>query len=461
MSPTGPDRDDPPRPALRLPWAHSDRLLPRRVVRPLQEFLRSSTASAFPLFCAAVVALAWANSPWWRTYERLWATTLTVGVGRWAINEDLRFWVGEGLMTFFFLLAGLEIKRELVTGELRDRRAAIVPVAAAVGGMVVPAVIYLVATSGTPAADGWGMAMPTDLAFALAIVVIAMRSAPPGIRPFLLTLAIADDLLTIVVVALFYAGSVSWLPLALAVVSVAAMIACERAHVRHLLVYLVLGALTWLFAYHAGAHPALVGAVLGLLAPAVPFQRPADVSAAAHRIADETSDHPDPPDEDAASWLELARLSHEAVSPLARIEHELLPWVNLAALPLFGLANAGVRLSGGWWSPTTARLVVGLIVARLAGKVAGIVGACWLVARLRLGRIPGPGGLGAPAAAAAAAGAPFTVSLFVASSVFPEGSPPLAAARLGILLSIVVSGMGAFVITRAGGVRPARSDRAR
>ncbi len=446
---------------LRLPWSRSDRAFPRTVVRPLQEFLRSSTASALPLFCAAVVALAWANSPWWRTYERLWATTLTVGVGRWAINEDLRFWVGEGLMTFFFLLAGLEIKRELVTGELRDRRAAIVPVAAAVGGMVVPAVIYLIATSGTPPADGWGMAMPTDLAFALAIVVIAMRSAPPGIRPFLLTLAIADDLLTIVVVAVFYAGSVSWLPLGLALLSVAAMIACERAHVRHLLVYLVLGVLTWLFAYHAGVHPALVGAVLGLLAPALPFQRPADVSAAAHRIADETSDHPDPPDEDAASWLELARLSHEAVSPLARIEHELLPWVNLAALPLFALANAGVRLSGGWWSPTTARLVVGLVIARLAGKVVGIVGACWLVARLRLGQIPGPGGLGAPATAAAAAGAPFTVSLFVASSVFPEGSPLLAAARLGILLSIVVSGVGALVITRAGHVRQARSARAR
>jgi NhaA family Na+:H+ antiporter len=446
---------------LRLPWSRSDRAFPRTVVRPLQEFLRSSTASALPLFCAAVVALAWANSPWWRSYERLWATTLTVGVGRWAINEDLRFWVGEGLMTFFFLLAGLEIKRELVTGELRDRRAAIMPVAAAVGGMVVPAVIYLVATSGTPAAHGWGMAMPTDLAFALAIVVIAMRSAPPGIRPFLLTLAIADDLLTLVVVAVFYAGSISWLPLGLALLSVAAMVACERAHVRHLLVYLVLGALTWLFAYHAGVHPALVGVVLGLLAPALPVQRPADVSAAAHRIADETSDQPDPPDEDAASWLELARLSHEAVSPLARIEHELLPWVNLAALPLFALANAGVRLSGGWWSPTAGRLVVGLIVARLAGKVAGIVGACWLVARLRMGRIPGPGGLGAPAAAAAAAGAPFTVSLFVASSVFPEGSPLLAAARLGILLSIVVSGVGAFVITRAERVRQARSARAR
>ena len=442
---------------LRLPWSRSDRAFPRTVVRPLQEFLRSSTASALPLFCAAVVALAWANSPWWRSYERLWATTLTVGVGRWAINEDLRFWVGEGLMTFFFLLAGLEIKRELVTGELRDRRAAIVPVAAAVGGMLVPAVLYLVATRGTPAADGWGMSMPTDLAFALAIVVIAMGSAPPGIRAFLLTLAIADDLLTIVVVAVFYAGSVSWLPLGLALLSVAAMVACERAHVRHLLVYLVLGALTWLFAYHAGVHPALVGAVLGLLAPALPFQRPADVSAAAHRIADYTSDHPDPPDEDSASWLELARLSHEAVSPLARVEHELLPWVNLAALRC-SPANAGVRLSGGWWSPPGPARRGPDGAARREGR--GIVGACWLVAGLRLGRIPAGAGW-TPAAAAAAAGAPFTVSLFVASSVFPEGSPLLAAARLGILLSIVVSGMGAFVITRVEHVQPARSARAR
>jgi Na+:H+ antiporter, NhaA family len=439
---------------LRLPWSRSDRAIPRTLVRPLQEFLRSSTASALPLFCAAVIAVGWANSPWWRSYERLWATSVTVGVGRWAINEDVRFWVGEGLMTFFFLLAGLEIKRELVTGELRERRAALVPVAAAVGGMLVPAAIYFIATNGTPASHGWGMAMPTDLAFALAILVIAMRSVPPGIRPFLLTLAIADDLLTIVVVALFYAGSVSWLPLGLAVVSVAAMVACQRAHVRHLLVYLMLGALTWLFAYHAGVHPALVGAVLGLLAPALPFQRPADVSAAAHRIADETSDHPDPPDEDAASWLELARLSHEAVSPLAEIEHQLLPWVNLAGLPLFALANAGVRLSGGWWSPTAGRLVVGLIVARLAGKVVGIVGAGWLAAKLGLGRVPGPGGVGAPAAAAAAAGAPFTVSLFVASSVFPEGSPFLAAARLGILLSIVVCGAGAFALAH---VTPARA----
>ena len=436
------------RPALRLPWSRSDRAIPRTLVRPLQDFLRTSTASALPMFVAALAALVWANSPWWESYERLWATRVTLGVGRWAIAEDLRFWVGEGLMTFFFLLAGMEIKRELASGELRDRRSAVMPVAAAIGGMAVPALIYLAATHGTPAVDGWGMAMPTDLAFALGILVLFVRASPPGIRPFLLTLAIVDDLLTVVVVGVAYAHGFDPIPLLLSVGCVGLMILCERAHVRHLLVYLALGALTWSFAYHAGVHPALVGAVLGLLAPAHPFQRPADVSLAAHRIADATSDHPDPPDADAASWFELARLSREAVSPLARIEHDLLPWVNLGALPLFALANAGVRLAGIRWTSVTVALVLGLVVARLVGKVAGVLGAAALVARARLGRLPGPGGWGAPAAAAAAAGAPFTVSLFVASSVFPEGSPLLAAARVGVLLSIVVCAVAAFALGR-------------
>ena len=445
------------RPALRPPWSHSDRAIPRTLVRPLQDFLRSSTASALPMFVAAVAALVWANSPWWESYERLWATRVTIGVGRWAIHEDVRFWVGEGLMTFFFLLAGMEIKRELTSGELRERRAAIMPVAAAVGGMALPALIYLAATHGTAAVDGWGMAMPTDLAFALGILVLFVRASPPGIRPFLLTLAIVDDLLTVVVVGVAYANGFAAVPLVLCAGCVGLMIVCERAHVRHLLVYLALGALAWLFAYHAGVHPALVGAVLGLLAPAHPFQRPADVSLEAHRIADATSDHPDPPDADAASWFELARLSREAVSPLARIEHDLLPWVNLGALPLFALANAGVRLSGLRWTSVTTAIAVGLVIARLVGKVVGIVGASALVARTRLGRVPGTGGWGAPAAAAAAAGAPFTVSLFVASSVFAEDSPLLAAARVGVLLSIVVCAVAAFVLGRLAQPRHRRS----
>ena len=270
---------------LRPPWSRSDRAVPRVIVRPLQEFLRSSTASALPMLVAVVVALVWVNSPWWRSYEQLWVTPVVLRLGRWAIAEDLRFWVDEGLMTLFFLLAGLEIKRELSTGDLRDRRLLVGPGLGAIGGMLLPALVFLAVTHGTAARDGWGMAMPTDLAFALAILVLASRALPPGVRPFVLTLAIVDDLLTVAVVGLFYAGDLSAGWLLLAVVILGVMVALERAHVRHLLPYAVLGVVTWFCAYQGGVHPALVGAVVGLLAPAVPVQ-PAGVGRrrrAAHR----------------------------------------------------------------------------------------------------------------------------------------------------------------------------------
>ena len=435
--------------ALRRPWSRSDRPL-ARAVRPLQEFLRSSIASAVPLLIAAVLAVVWANSPWWRGYERIWSTPVDLAVGRWAIHQDVRFWVNEGLMTAFFLLAGLEIKRELVTGELRDRGAALLPVAAAIGGMAVPALIYLAVTAGTPAADGWGMAMPTDLALSLAVVVVAARAAPPRARPFLLTLAIADDVLTVAVVAVFYAGRLSGAWLLLALVAIGGMLLCERVHVRSLVPYLALGAFTWYCAYEGGVHPALVGAVLGLLAPAHPFQRPADVHAEARRIAELTED-PDVPDVDAAEWIELSELSREAVSPVARIEHALLPWVNLGALPLFALANAGVRFAGGWWSGATERrLIAGLLLARLVGKVVGIVGTCAILQRFRIGRLPEGLAGWKLAGIAAAAGAPFTVSLFVAGAVFAEGSPLLAAARAGVLVAVVVCGLAAIGLLLVG-----------
>jgi Na+:H+ antiporter, NhaA family len=435
---------------IRPPWSRSDRAVPRVIVRPLQAFLRSSTASALPMLVALLVALVWVNSPWWRSYEQVWLTPIVLRLGRWAIVEDLRFWVDEGLMTLFFLLAGLEIKRELATGELRDRRRLIAPGMAAIGGMLVPALVFLAFVRGTAASGGWGMAMPTDLAFALAILVLASRALPSGVRPFLLMLAILDDLLTVAVVALLYAGHLSggWLLLALALVGV--MVVCERAHVQHLLPYVVLGILLWLCVYEGGVHPALVGALLGLLAPARPFNQPAAVSAAAHRIADRTADDPDPADADAASWLELARLSNDAVSPLARTEHALLPWVNLFALPLFALANAGVRLSGRWWSGRTELLlIVGLVTARLFGKAIGIVGAGLLAKRWRFAQLPADLGLGALAGLAVAAGAPFTVSLFVASGAYPQGSTLLAAARVGVLVSLAVCGLVGAAVLRA------------
>lgn len=440
---------------VRRSFSRSDRPIARRVVRPLQEFLRSSSASAVPLLCAAIVGLIWANSRWWLSYERIWATRVVLRLGPWVIDQDVRFWVNEGLMTSFFLLAGLEIKREIVTGELRERGAVLIPVAAATAGMVVPALLYLGVTHGTAASGGWGMAMPTDVALSLAILVAAgARAARPRARPFLLTLAIADDLLTVIVVAVFYAGRLSGLWLLAALACAGAMFICDHAHIRHLAPYVVLGALAWLSAYEGGVHPALVGAVLGLLAPAHPFQRPARVSQEARRVADLTSDHPNPPDADAADWIELSALSREAVSPLARVERGILPWVNLGALPAFALANAGVRLAGGWWQgPAEHRLILGLVLARLIGKPAGILGAAVLLRGKRVGRSLQGLGTGELVGVALAAGAPFTVSLFVAGTAFRQGSSLLAASQVAVLLAAMVCGLSALVVLK---LRPPR-----
>jgi NhaA family Na+:H+ antiporter len=346
MSESGTPTVEPGRPAVEPTWLRSDRTVPRVFLRPLQEFLQTATSGAILLFAAVVVALLWANSPWKSSYEALWLTRVSLGVGSWAIDKDLRFWIDDGLMTLFFLLVGLEIKREVVSGELRDPRAAVLPALAAVGGMIVPALVY-VAVAGRTAPGGWGVPMATDIAFALGVLTLAAAHAPPSLKSLLLTLAIVDDIGAIIVIAVFYSGGVDWPWLAGALGVAALVVVSTRIRIRAPAVYVLLGGALWYATYRAGIHPTIAGVAMGLLTPAHPFQRPATVSEEAHRTADETVDDPEPPDADATSWLRLAWLSREAVSPLARVEHALLPWSSFVILPLFALANAGVTLTGG------------------------------------------------------------------------------------------------------------------
>ncbi|MBA3691517.1 MAG: Na+/H+ antiporter NhaA [Actinobacteria bacterium] len=419
------------------------------MLRPLQEFLSSSTAGATVLLAAAAVALIWANSPFRASYTELWGTDLVVGVGRWAIREDLRRWVNDGLMTLFFLLAGLEIKRELTSGELRDRRAAVLPVLAAIGGMAVPALLYLGANAGYPGAKGWGMSMPTDLALVLGVLALASPRVPTSLKAFVVSLAITDDVGTIVAVLVAYArgADVAWAVVAIGVVITVVLI--RRIHVRWTPAYVVLGAALWLAMRAAGLNPTLSGVVIGLLAPAEPFQRPGVVSSEATRIAAETADDPSPPDADVWLWLRLAWLSNESVSPLARAEHVLLPWVSFVVLPMFALANGGVELSTAPLSdPAGVRVAVGLTLARLVGKVVGIVGVSWIAVRIGIGRLPS--GVRWPhlAGTAAVAGIGFTVSLFVSELAF-GGTPLSDAARMGVLLSSVTSGVVGLLMLRS------------
>ena len=451
-------RADPsPERSVRATWSRSDRTL-ARIIQPLQSFLDTEASGGALLLLAAVVALLWANSPWRGSYEALWATTLRIDLGGLHVSEDLRHWVSDGLMALFFFVVGLEIKREVTTGELRSPRSVALPAVAALGGMVVPAAIYLALNAGGEGADGWGIPMATDIAFAVGVLTLAARHAPSGLKPFLLTLAIVDDIGAILVIAIFYTADIDWAALGIAAGMVLITVALQRSHVRLLPVYVALGAGVWLATFESGIHATIAGVVLGLLTPSAPFQRPDAVSREAHRVANETLDDPTPPDADAAQWLRLASLSRETVSPLARLESLLHPWTSFVVVPLFALANAGVYLSGGTLREAlTSPISLGVILGLVVGKAVGITGASWIATRTGVGALPAGVRWSQLAGAAIVAGIGFTVSLLVADLAFGPG-PRLDVAKAGVLVASTLAGAaGYLVISRT----TARGDESR
>jgi NhaA family Na+:H+ antiporter len=442
----------PQHPGIRVPWSRSDRPIPRAVVRPLQEFLAASTSSGYVLLVALAVALVSANSPWADAYDRLWHTPLVVRIGEVRIGTDLSFWIGDGLMTIFFLLVGMEIKREVTSGELRRPRAVALPVLAAVGGMIVPALLYLAVAGGGAGSRGWAIPMATDIALALGALTLATRFVPPGLKPLLLTLAIVDDIGAIIVVTVFYAGSGEPIAFVWAAALIGTMLLAERVHIRSLSVYTVLGAGLWYAFLRAGIQPTIAGVVLGLLAPAEPFQRPVAVSAEAKRIADETVDDPHPPDADAPLWLELADLSREAVSPIARLERSLLVWSSFVVVPVFALANAGVRLSpSALFAGAGAAVAIGIMLGRLVGKPLGVLLATRLAVWTRVSDLPPDIGFDSILGLGVSAGIGFTVSLFVADLAFAGDPALLDAAKVGIMVASLLAGVASVVTFRVVG----------
>jgi NhaA family Na+:H+ antiporter len=425
---------------LRTTWATSGRRVPRLVVRPLNQFLHTEASGGVLLFIAAAAALLWANiGP--ASYETVWSTNFTVELGRWSISEDLRHWINDAAMARFFFVVGLEIKRELVSGELRDRRVAALPIAAAVGGMVVPGLIYLALNAGGQGSEGWGIPMATDIAFAVGVLALIGRGLPSGLKLFLLTLAIVDDIGAILVIALFYSGSTSPTALALAVGLLVLMGGMRRLQVRAGGVYLALGIGVWLAVYESGIHATIAGIAIAIVTPAVAFQRPRAVSEEARRVADETSDDPMPADVDAPQWLHLAGLSREAVSPLARLEQALHPWTSYVIVPVFALANAGVRFGRfDFGGSASMRVVAGIMAGLLVGKTAGIAISAIVAGRLGVGRLPAGVNRIHMTGVSALGGIGFTVSLFIASLAFESG-PLLDAAKVGVLAGSMLSGL--------------------
>jgi NhaA family Na+:H+ antiporter len=423
---------------------------PLRLPVPLREYLRNEAAGGVVLMVAAVVALVWANSPWRAAYDALWETSLSIELGRFGLEANLREWVDDGLMTLFFLVVGLEIKRELVAGELATWRKAVLPVVAAVGGMAVPAAIYASWNAGGPGAPGWGVPMATDIAFALGVLALLGSRVPAALKVFLLTLAVVDDLGSIAVVALFYSRGVDPAGLAVAAGLVVLVAALVRAGVWWLPLHIALGIALWLAMWHSGVSPALAGVAMGLLTPARATSAPEAARDRGGALAGALADDPRPP-----RLREMLREAKGTVPLAERLAHDLHPVSAFLVVPLFALANAGVSLErGGLAAPGAGAVLGGVLAGRVLGKLAGISLATWLAVRLGLASRPAETSWSQLAGVATVAGIGFTVPLFVADLAFPDGRFD-APVKLGLLLASVVSGVaGALVLLKSARLSP-------
>jgi Na+/H+ antiporter NhaA len=420
----------------------------RNLRTPLRDFLRTETGGAVVLLAATLVALAWSNVHA-SSYQTVWGMQVSVRVGDAGLSQDLRQWVNSGLMTLFWFVVGLEARREFDVGELRERRRLALPLAAGVGGMVVPVAIYLAANAGRPSAHGWGAAMSTDTAFALGMLALVGRSLPARLRAYLLTVSVFDDLVAIGVIATVYSQDVA-LPALLAALGIFGVILLVRARrIRYGWVYALLATSAWVALHFSGVEPVVVGLALGLLTYAYPAPR-GDLERATE-VFRLFREQPTP---------ELARSARTgvrlALSPNERLQQLYHPWTSYVIVPLFALANAGVTISGdflgrAYSSPTT----LGILVGYLAGKPIGILGFSWLVTLLSRGRLRPPVGWAALTGGGTIAGIGFTVALLIATLAFSGAQ--LEEAKVGILSAALCASVVTWVVVRATALLPPRA----
>ena len=422
-----------------------------RLMRPIQAFTRLEAAGGILLIACTIVALVWANSPWAASYFHLWHINLTFGFGGAQLSEELHFWINDGLMAVFFLLVGLEIKREALVGELASFKKAALPIAAALGGLLLPAGLYALLNRGGPGAAGWGIPMATDIAFALGVLALLGDRVPASLKVFLAALAIADDIGAVLVIAFFYTAHISWISLAFAGAFFVGLIAMNRIGARHPLIYALLGIGLWLAFLQSGIHATVAGVLLALTIPA---RQRIDVRAFLRR-SENTLDEIRRA-EDAGEVVEAIAAKGHAIerlvadcerveSPMLRFEHALVPWSKHFIMPIFALSNAGVALGSGATGALVNPISLGIMSGLIFGKPIGIVAFSWLSTRSGVASLPtgvrwrqivGVGMLG---------GIGFTMSLFVANLAFGS-TPMLETAKVGILAASVISGVAGATI---------------
>lgn len=424
-----------------------------RLFRPFQRFFEQEAAGGILLLVCAVIALLWANSPFSESYFGLWETLVTVGVGGFVISKPLLLWINDGLMAIFFFVVGLEIKREVLVGELSSPKAAALAVAAAFGGMVVPAALYTLLNAGTDGASGWGIPMATDIAFALGVLALLGSRAPLALKVFLTALAIVDDLGAVLVIALFYTAEISWGALGAGAGVLVALVAANRLRIQRPAVYVVLGIALWVAFLKSGIHATVAGVLLALTIPARRrldthefLARGNELLRVFARDVRPGKTEPSTDQRDALHALEVT--CRHAETPLIRMEHALHGWVAFLIIPLFALANAGVALGGDLGAAFGNRVTLGIVLGLFVGKQIGVTGFAWLAVRLGWAALPAGVTWRQIYGVSFLCGIGFTMSLFIANLAFAEAAL-LDSAKVGILTASLVAGLGGwFMLTR-------------
>ena len=431
------------------------------LLRPFQRFAATESSGGIVLLLCTVLALAWANSPWAESYHRLWEIPLTVGVGSQVLTLSLHHVINDGLMAVFFFLVGLEIKREMLVGELASVRHAALPIAGAIGGMLVPAAIYAAFNATGAGAAGWGIPMATDIAFAIGLLALLGPRVPLALKVFLVALAIVDDIGAVLVIAFFYTSAISWSALATAGVLLAALIGCNAAGVRHPAAYSILGLALWAALLASGVHATIAGVLLAMTVPASTRIDEDEFLRRGRAILDDferacspattvltNADH-----QHAIHQLEVA--GEQAQAPLLRIEQKLHGVVAFGIMPLFALANAGVHFGADLFETLSLPVSVGVLLGLVIGKPLGITLFAWFATRIGVAALPSESGWRALHGVSWLGGIGFTMSLFIAGLAFPGSPDLLDSAKVGILAASILAGLVGWVVLRRPGSAPA------
>ncbi len=428
----------------------TDKLPIEQLMRPFHQFASRESAGGILLLVTSIIAFFWANSAWSGIYFHLWETKLTFSLGLFTLSDSLEHWINDGLMAIFFFVVGLEIKRELLEGELASLKKAMLPLMAAVGGMVIPALIYAIVNYGGQGARGWGIPMATDIAFALGILALLGNRIPVGLKIFLTALAIVDDLGAVLVIAFFYTAQISWISLAIAGICFVLLIAANMLGVRRPAVYALIAIPLWIAVHNSGVHATIAGVLAALTIPSTRRIDTKHFLQGARSVlnkleqADKTADQSGVSEAQQSALMTLEDASEKVQSPLSRMEHALHPWVAFTIMPIFAFANAGVALEGGLESLRNP-IGLGIILGLVLGKPIGVLIFSWLTLRMKLAVLPQSVSKTQLTGAGILAGVGFTMSLFIANLAF-EDPTQLSTAKIGILLGSFIAAIIGFIL---------------